>query len=228
MEQNFFLPKKRKDNLENGNLRLGTIYRREYLNAFSLPTSGKVLDVGCFDGYTLSTISCDYKVGVDLFPFPNNQIYQVQANACDLPFESNYFDFILALDVIEHIQDDRRFVQSIIRVLKPGGKILLTTPSLYIRMFPPILTNYISKKWGHTLRVGYTHQSLQNLFEDGSIELTVHDFSAQTYRRYYLIARFLYSLHPKAIANWVRAMARQDCLLPEDRKGFVVLEGIKR
>jgi SAM-dependent methyltransferase len=43
----------------------------------------------------------------------------------DLPDET--FDIISAIDVIEHIPDDRKFVQTAYRLLKPGGTLYLTT-----------------------------------------------------------------------------------------------------
>src|SRR6266545_782016 len=123
---------------------MGTIYRREMLNAFSFPPADTILDVGCFDGFILSELPGNFKVGVDLSPVHNRKINQVQADACDLPFQNDRFDFVFALDVIEHIPDDQKFVRSLVRVLKPGGSLFLTTPSKAIRMTPPFLTGYIS------------------------------------------------------------------------------------
>ena len=45
-----------------------------------------------------------------------------------LPFKDNSFDFILALDVFLHIYDTELIFNEITRVLKPGGKILITLP----------------------------------------------------------------------------------------------------
>jgi SAM-dependent methyltransferase len=44
-------------------------------------------------------------------------------------FADNSFDSVVSFQVIEHIQDDRLFLQEIHRVLKPGGIALLTTPN---------------------------------------------------------------------------------------------------
>ncbi len=43
--------------------------------------------------------------------------------------ESNSFDTIVSFQVIEHIKDDRKFLKEIWRVLKPGGKAIITTPN---------------------------------------------------------------------------------------------------
>lgn len=41
----------------------------------------------------------------------------------------NTFDYIVTFQVIEHIADDNAFLQEAFRVLKPGGKLFLTTPN---------------------------------------------------------------------------------------------------
>lgn len=45
-----------------------------------------------------------------------------------LPFKSKFFDFIISTDAIEHIYDTELAFKELARVLKPGGKILITTP----------------------------------------------------------------------------------------------------
>jgi SAM-dependent methyltransferase len=46
-----------------------------------------------------------------------------------MPFESNSFDLVTALDVIEHIEDDLGAMREIYRVLKPGGVLMLSVPA---------------------------------------------------------------------------------------------------
>jgi len=45
----------------------------------------------------------------------------VKADICKLPFEDNSFDFILCNHVLEHIPDDKKAMQELYRILKPGG-----------------------------------------------------------------------------------------------------------
>ena len=45
----------------------------------------------------------------------------------------NRFDTAICLEVVEHILDDRRFVRDVAACLKPGGRLLLTTPNLEYR-----------------------------------------------------------------------------------------------
>jgi SAM-dependent methyltransferase len=46
-----------------------------------------------------------------------------------LPFKNNSFDLVLALDVIEHIDDDVHALTECRRILRPGGLIIVTVPA---------------------------------------------------------------------------------------------------
>ena len=46
-----------------------------------------------------------------------------------LPFEDGWFDLVWASEVIEHIADTARWLSEVRRVLRPGGELLMTTPS---------------------------------------------------------------------------------------------------
>lgn len=103
--------------------------------------SGNVIDLGCGDGGILKYLG---KL------FPNTTLYGADisekgvaltkkiatkhAKSLDfnekLPYKSNYFDFILNQEVIEHLQDPDSFMEECFRILKPGGHIILTTPNL--------------------------------------------------------------------------------------------------
>jgi SAM-dependent methyltransferase len=58
----------------------------------------------------------------------NSPIADVKADICDLPFQDNQYDFIFCNHVLEHIPDDKRAMQEIYRVLKPGGTAILQIP----------------------------------------------------------------------------------------------------
>jgi len=55
----------------------------------------------------------------------------VTSAACErLPFPPTCFDVILSHEVLEHVQDDRRSLEEMVRVIKPGGVIVLFVPNL--------------------------------------------------------------------------------------------------
>jgi 2-polyprenyl-3-methyl-5-hydroxy-6-metoxy-1,4-benzoquinol methylase len=208
--------------------RLGTLYRDEMLNLLNKRVNqGKVLDVGCHDGYWLSKIEAPFRVGVDLDPIHGvPSLSLVCADGRKLPFVRQSFDQVYALDVIEHIQEDRAFADTLSQVIKPGGNLFLSTPSLRIKLFPAFLTRWISLKWGHDLRLGYEPDKLIEYFKD-DLTVGVRSWNAPAYRFLYLPLRFLSSFAPKIAANLVRRIARWDYRHQEGNHGFYLLEGVK-
>lgn len=102
------------------------------LIAYSLADSGrggKALDVGCRDGYwseELKRKGYDV-VSCDLDPLCPHALV-IDANA-PLPFPDNEFDLLWCSEVIEHLLDPAFTIQEFKRVLKPGGKLVMTTPN---------------------------------------------------------------------------------------------------
>jgi SAM-dependent methyltransferase len=100
--------------------------------------SSLVLDVGVGGGSNLRMLAemeFPHVIGLD----PNPDVVHIcqdkglasvrQGNICDLPFSSESFDFVLATDVIEHVQDDMAALKEIYRVLRPGGYALISVPA---------------------------------------------------------------------------------------------------
>jgi GT2 family glycosyltransferase/SAM-dependent methyltransferase len=98
------------------------------------------------------------------------QVRFVVADAADLPFPDAFFDVVTFFDVLEHIPADARAVDEALRVLRPGGFVLVTSPSQHWR-FPfycalericPSEEDMIAE-WGHVRR-GYSPSDLVRLF----------------------------------------------------------------
>jgi SAM-dependent methyltransferase len=53
-----------------------------------------------------------------------------------LPYDSESFDLITLLDVLEHIEDDRAILREVARALRPGGLLLLTVPAYQLLWGP--------------------------------------------------------------------------------------------
>ncbi len=58
----------------------------------------------------------------------HSPLADVKADICDLPFEDNTYDIIFCNHVLEHIPDDTKAMQELLRVLKPGGMAILQIP----------------------------------------------------------------------------------------------------
>jgi ubiquinone/menaquinone biosynthesis C-methylase UbiE len=99
--------------------------------------SGKVLEIGTGSGYGVEIISGvanefitvdKFDTKIDFSKYPNVKF--VQGNVPPLDFEANTFDSAITFQVVEHIKDHHAFIREIHRVLKPGGKLVITTPNI--------------------------------------------------------------------------------------------------
>lgn len=86
-----------------------------------------IIDLGSPDSRHLYLYSDfeHYKIA-DLNPSSKNVLY-VDLN-CKLPFKTGIFDYILAAEVLEYISNQEVFFSECHRILKPGGKLILSTP----------------------------------------------------------------------------------------------------
>lgn len=107
---------------------------------FGPPDSGVTgrtfLDVGCGTGAMSArlakwgkVVSADFSPLALSFSRRRGLNHLVGADAMKLPFRSNSFDALIALDLLEHIPDDRAALCEFFRVLKPGGRIFLLVPA---------------------------------------------------------------------------------------------------
>jgi SAM-dependent methyltransferase len=60
---------------------------------------------------------------------PGSLAVTTNGDALDLPFPDDTFDRIIASEVLEHVPDDQRALDEILRVLKPGGTLAATVPA---------------------------------------------------------------------------------------------------
>ncbi|CAD5244042.1 Methyltransferase type 11 [Thermococcus camini] len=96
---------------------------------------GPLLDVGSGSGENLEAIKgiVPHSVGVELSDTMIEYASKlgrniIRGNVEALPFDDSTFMSVAALDILEHV-DDRRAIKEIWRVLKPGGKLLITVPA---------------------------------------------------------------------------------------------------
>jgi 2-polyprenyl-6-hydroxyphenyl methylase/3-demethylubiquinone-9 3-methyltransferase len=83
--------------------------------------------------------------------------------------ELGSFDQIICFEVIEHIIDDRKLVSDLTSLLRPGGSLLLTTPSDAHLAVPGESISEV-EDGGH-VRYGYSHEDLRRLAEGAGLEV---------------------------------------------------------
>jgi SAM-dependent methyltransferase len=95
-----------------------------------LDEPGLVLDVGSADGPSVGWMrSSGRRIAVDLDPRGLAPGEGVCASALSLPFADDTFDLVGAFDVVEHCEPEDRALAELRRVLRPGGRLLLSVPA---------------------------------------------------------------------------------------------------
>ncbi len=125
---------------------------------------GTVLEIGSGEGYGIMELApiADKYIAVDKYDTyisnelkGENDITFIQTEVPPLKdVADNSVDFAVTFQVIEHIQNDELFLKEIKRVLKPGGKLIMTTPNIkmsltrnpwHIREYSPEQMNNVVK-----------------------------------------------------------------------------------
>jgi ubiquinone/menaquinone biosynthesis C-methylase UbiE len=95
-----------------------------------------LLDVGCGTGAMSArlakwgrVVSADFSPLALSFSRRRGLNHLVGADAMHLPFGSDSFDALIALDLLEHLPDDQAAICEFHRVLKPGGRVLALVPA---------------------------------------------------------------------------------------------------
>jgi len=115
--------------------------KRNYLlesvtDIFRNEKRGSVLDLGCGDGdYSVRLNELGFKVtAADLDDERFRYKGRIDFKNCDvtqrLPFPDASFDYLVFLEIIEHLRNPHFVVGELSRILKPEGKLVLSTPNI--------------------------------------------------------------------------------------------------
>lgn len=102
-----------------------------------VPTNGRVLDYGCAEMPYRRFFSPDVDwVGADL---PGNPAASVTIQPDGtVPVDDASFDAVLSTQVLEHVDDPQKYLSECFRVLRPGGRLLLSTHGIMVYHPDPI------------------------------------------------------------------------------------------
>lgn len=103
----------------------------------------RILDVGAGEGYLVSRLGALLQERFSVAPAEvlracdtHPEAYKYTPVPCDriepggrLPYEAEAFEVVTCVEVIEHLEDQFHLAREIFRVLKPGGRALVTTPN---------------------------------------------------------------------------------------------------
>lgn len=162
-------------------VRPGTLVRWEALKKIlskQIKTDSLILDVGSFDGTIMYKLKKNLNIKVFLVDLDydgllvakDKKIDVICASAIKIPVKDERFDFITCIDLIEHIDEDYKLVKELARVLKKGGRLILTTPIETGVTFPFLTKERISEintEFGH-VRKGYTLKGLKQLLQENN------------------------------------------------------------
>lgn len=157
-------------------------------------TQGKILDVGCADGTftrvilerskaikvtAIDVLATSISYAKKRFARSKKLSFRV-ADAHELPFKDKEFDGVFCLEALEHVENPKKAISEMYRVLRPGGYTLTLVPSenfLFHYIVWPLWGLWRGKIWKGTHLNNFSADKLVNLIEkEGFVIVKNHKF----------------------------------------------------
>jgi ubiquinone/menaquinone biosynthesis C-methylase UbiE len=160
---------------------------KQYFKELKLTEETHILDIGCASGLLLQRIRVSFKskgTGIDVSQVlidkakrEDSQNTYLLADASNLPFPDNTFDIVTSFDNLEHIKEYKEVIKEIVRVLKPGGKLLLNTINKHNRLtidwlLEKLGSDYHLRRAGHVKELLFDAQEIEKLFKQAGLTKT--------------------------------------------------------
>jgi ubiquinone/menaquinone biosynthesis C-methylase UbiE len=178
----------------------------------SLRRGDFVLDAGCGEGrHVFECIRHDCSVlGMDLdhrslskTRYVLGQMRQrseakgrfllLRGDALRFPFADGIFDKIICAEVIEHVEDERLGMAELARILKRGGKIAVTVPTLITEhVYDKLSSEYFRTPGGHVRKV--IPRVLAHCMEENDLKVYAVGFAHAFHSPYWML-RCIFGLH---------------------------------
>jgi ubiquinone/menaquinone biosynthesis C-methylase UbiE len=129
-----------------------------------IPKKINILDIGCGSGEVISSIALKYKLDAEGLDIAKNAIetcrrkYSIpnllfmEGDIRNLPYDDNSFDVVLTLSLIEWIDDYKKAIAEVSRVLKNGGSWVVSIPNWQspFRKFQRFLSRFQKTSYLHS------------------------------------------------------------------------------
>jgi ubiquinone/menaquinone biosynthesis C-methylase UbiE len=178
---------------------------REMLALQVSPNTFRILDIGCGRGWVAEEFIPQKKqvISLDISKKNPSQINKkhydekfnvpIVGDSFSLPFISYSVDCIIASEVIEHVIDPESFIEELFRVLKKGGKLIISTPYREeIRYYLCIHCNKKSPVNGHLH--SFDERSLRDLYKKNDLKKIYYKIFGNKfliYMRTHIILKYL-------------------------------------
>ena len=106
----------------------------EFILSNAHEIKGMILDVGCGEKPYANLFAATEYIGIDIEQSGHDHTHSnidMFYDGQHIPFEDNSIDSIICFEVLEHVFEPEIIIQEMYRVLKPGGKLMLTTPFIW-------------------------------------------------------------------------------------------------
>jgi O-antigen biosynthesis protein len=152
---------------------------------------GRVLDVGCSTGYlaerlqergsTVIGLEMDERAA-ELARRFCEAVYVGDIETMELPFEPGSFDAIVCGDLIEHLRDPQAVLSRLRPLLKPGGRLVLSTPNIanWAMRVGLLFGRFRYTEWGILDRTHthlFTRKTLTECLEAAGYHVEVFDYT---------------------------------------------------
>ena len=154
----------------------------------------RVFDLGCGTGKALMDLQAmghqvtglDFSGEALAFSHQRGGQRLVRGDAASLPFADASFDVIIALDIMEHVEDGASMAREMMRVLAPGGIAIINVPA------HPFLWSGHDVALHHFRR--YTRRGFQSVLDAAQFQLVRYSYSICLLFFPALMYRLLYNL----------------------------------
>ncbi len=182
---------------------------RKLGQTLDLPSGSKILDAGCGYGPVARTLTNEFKYDVVGIDFIDRRLHKGQEISRDadtplnltnadyhfLPFADNSFDGIYTMETLVHAFDHKKVLNEFLRVLKPGGKLVLFEYSIpKLTSVPPIarkLAERVIRNTGMASLPEFYHGAFPKILTDSGFDnAKAEDISKNVYPSWFYLWKF--------------------------------------